>query len=87
MARKCLNCEARKGMIRFEGETFTIEHAGMTATVEGLSGWRCGACGDVEFDADSARRYAAAGDELVLADRARQSKEIRRYIDFSTAKP
>ena len=78
MARKCLNCETRKGMARFEGETFTIEHAGMTATVEGLSGWRCGACGEVEFDADSARRYAAAGDELVLADRARQSKEIRR---------
>ena len=78
MARKCLNCEARKGMTRFEGETFTIEHADMTATVERLSGWRCGTCGEVEFDADSARRYAAAGDELVLCERERQSKEIRR---------
>ena len=28
MARKCVNCETRKGMTRFEGETFTIEHAG-----------------------------------------------------------
>jgi len=65
-------------MTRFEGKTFTIEHAGMSVTVEGLSGWRCGACDEVEFDAESARRYAAAGDELVLADRARQSKEIRR---------
>ncbi len=78
MARKCLNCEARKGMMRFENETFTIEHAGMTATVEGLSGWRCGACGEVEFDADSARRYAAAGDELVRRDRERLAEEIRR---------
>jgi HTH-type transcriptional regulator/antitoxin MqsA len=78
MARKCLNCGARKGMTRFAGETSTIEHAGMTATVEGLSGWRCGACGEVEFDADSARRYAAAGDDLVQRDRERQSKEIRR---------
>ncbi len=78
MARKCLNCEARKGMMRFENETFTIEHAGMTATVEGLSGWRCGACGEVEFDADSARRYAAAGDELVRRDRERVAEEIRR---------
>jgi HTH-type transcriptional regulator/antitoxin MqsA len=78
MARKCLNCEARKGMTRFEGETFTIAHAAMTATVEGLSGWRCASCSDVEFDGDSARRYAAAGDELVLRDRQRQSKEIRR---------
>jgi len=65
-------------MTRFEGETFTIRHAGMTAKVEGLSGWRCDACREVEFDAESARRYGAAGDELVLRERKRQSKEIRR---------
>ena len=41
-------------MTRFEGETFTIAHAGMTAKVEGLSGWRCEECGEVEFDPDSA---------------------------------
>jgi HTH-type transcriptional regulator / antitoxin MqsA len=78
VARKCGNCEIRKGMTRFEEETIAIEHAGMAATVDGLSGWRCEACGEVEFDAESARRYAAAGDELVLRDRERQSKEIRR---------
>lgn len=78
MARRCLNCSAPKPMTRFEDETFTIEHAGLTAVVEGLSGWRCSGCDEVEFDADSARRYAAAGDELVLRDRARQSREIRR---------
>lgn len=77
MTRKCLSCGAREGMTRFKGATFTIEHAGMTTTVEGLSGWRCAACGEVEFEAESARRYAMAGDELVLRDR-RQSKEIRR---------
>jgi HTH-type transcriptional regulator/antitoxin MqsA len=32
----------------------------------------------VEFDAESARRYTAAGDALVLRERERQSKEIRR---------
>lgn len=78
MVRKCVNCEARKGMTHFKNETFTIEHAGATTTVKGLSGWRCEPCGEVEFHADSARRYAAAGDELVLRDRQRQSKEIRR---------
>jgi HTH-type transcriptional regulator/antitoxin MqsA len=78
MARKCQSCETRKGMTRFEDEPFTIEHAGTTATVKGLSGWRCDACGEVEFDAGSARRYAAAGDDLVMRDRAQQSKEIRR---------
>ncbi len=54
MARRCVNCGTRKGMIRFEDKKFTVDHAGMTATVDGLSGWRCGACGEVEFDADSA---------------------------------
>jgi HTH-type transcriptional regulator/antitoxin MqsA len=78
MERKCLNCEAQKAMARFENETFAIEHAGITAMVEGLSGWRCGACGEVEFDSDSARRYAAAGDELVRRDRERVAEEIRR---------
>ena len=78
MARKCLSCEDRKGLTPFEGETFVVEHAGRRIKVEGLSGWRCGACGEVEFDAESARRYAAAGDSLVLRERDRQSKEIRR---------
>jgi HTH-type transcriptional regulator / antitoxin MqsA len=78
MARNCINCETRKGMTRFADEAFVIEHAGMKASVEGLAGWRCGSCGEVEFDPESARRYAAAGDELVLAEPARQSKEIRR---------
>ena len=75
MARKCINCESRKAMTRFENKTSTIEHGGSRIEVEGLSGWRCGACGEVEFDADSARRYAAAGDELVLREREQQSKE------------
>ncbi|PSH02714.1 MAG: XRE family transcriptional regulator [Acidobacteria bacterium] len=78
MARKCVNCESRKGMTRFENETFTVDYNGMSAKVEGLAGWRCNACGEVEFDAESARQYAAAGDELVLRERERQSKDIRR---------
>jgi len=65
MARKCINCESRKEMTRFENKTLTIVHGGSRIEVEGLSGWRCGACGEVEFDADSARRYAAASDELL----------------------
>jgi HTH-type transcriptional regulator/antitoxin MqsA len=78
MPRKCVNCDSRKGLARFENEVFTIEHAGITVTVDELSGWRCAACGEVEFDNESARRYAAAGDELVMAERTRQAQEIRR---------
>lgn len=76
--RKCTQCASRRGMVHFKDETFTIRHAGMTAEVEGLSGWRCEACGEIEFDAASARRYAAAGDALVMREREKQSKEIRR---------
>lgn len=78
MARTCLNCESTRAMTRFEGEAFTVAHEGLAATVEGLSGWRCADCNEVEFDPDSARRYAAAGDELVLRHRERQRQEIRR---------
>jgi len=78
MTRKCTGCDSQGGLVRFESEAFTIEHAGTAVTVEGLSGWRCAACGEVEFDNESAQRYAAAGDELVLAERKRLSQEIRR---------
>lgn len=78
MARRCASCDESPKMKRFDGETFTIEHAGLSAKVRNLSGWRCGNCDEVEFDAESARRYAAAGDELVLRDRGRQVREIRR---------
>lgn len=78
MVRKCPSCGARKGMTRFQHESFTIDHAGLSATVDGLAGWRCGACDEIEFDVESARRYAATGDELVLRARELQSKEIRR---------
>lgn len=78
MTRKCMTCATRREMTRFKGESFAIAHGGASIVVKGLSGWRCGACGEVEFDAESARRYAAASDELVVRMRERQSKEIRR---------
>ena len=78
MVRKCVSCGSRKDMVRFENKTFTVEHAGLKAKIEGLSGWRCGDCDEVEFDAKSAKRYPAAGDKLVLQDRDRQRQEIRR---------
>jgi HTH-type transcriptional regulator/antitoxin MqsA len=65
-------------MTRFEAETFRVEHLGAAVDVVGLSGRRCGDCEEVEFDPDSAVRYAAAGDELVLLARKREGAEIRR---------
>lgn len=78
MKKACFSCDNGRVMTRFENEAFAVDYADVTVTVDGLSGWRCQDCGEVEFDAASAERYAAAGDELVLAERTRISKEIRR---------
>jgi len=53
-------------------------HEGLRKTVDGLSGWRCKSCDEVEFDAESAQRYAVAGDALVLEARKHQQKELKR---------
>ena len=68
-----MNCDAKSSLTAFGGESFTLEHAGQTVTLEALSGWRCGECGEVEFDAKSAQRYALAGDALVLDERTRHT--------------
>ncbi|HEX7684642.1 MAG TPA: type II toxin-antitoxin system MqsA family antitoxin [Trinickia sp.] len=76
--RNCVNCGTRNGMARFENETFTIRHEGYTAKVHGLSGFRCKACEEIEFDPQSALQYAQASDELVLKAREHMQREIRR---------
>lgn len=78
MARQTCAACGRSKMKRFDGETFVIDHAGMRAEVAGLSGRQCGGCGEIQFDPESAARYAAAGDELVLRARRRQQEDIKR---------
>lgn len=73
----CAECGAND-IRRFRNEDFQIEHDGETAIVASLSGMCCEKCGDVVFDAESAQRYAEAGDRLIIAVRLRQQKEIRR---------
>ena len=79
MTRTRVCCDDGMPVTRFENETFTVDHAGQTVVVEGLSGWRCDACAEVGFDPDGARRYAEAGDALVLAERARRHGTYGAY--------
>jgi HTH-type transcriptional regulator/antitoxin MqsA len=65
-------------MTRFENETHIVTFRDLETAVQGLSGLRCAACGEVEFDPDSAERYAAAGDALVLQTRRAVGEELRR---------
>lgn len=78
MSHICLSCDAGADMVPFSDETHQVDYRGATAEVEGLSGFRCPACGEIEFDAESAERYAAAGDALVLAARKAEGEELRR---------
>jgi HTH-type transcriptional regulator / antitoxin MqsA len=70
----CADCGAPDA-VAFKGETFRVSYKGVSAEVKGLSGRRCSSCGEIEFDRRSAKRYAAAGDKLVLQARAAQRSE------------
>ena len=75
--RACADC-GHAPTARFENETFHIFQKPLSVDVKGLAGWRCPSCGEVVFDAKSARKYAAAGDALVMQSRKMERAEIRR---------
>lgn len=70
VAQSCSGCGGMDTVARFENEFFTIAHRGRHETIGGLSGWRCKSCDEVVFDPESAQRYAAAGDAMVLQARS-----------------
>ncbi|WP_137130436.1 type II toxin-antitoxin system MqsA family antitoxin [Rhizobium sp. FY34] len=76
MIRSCICCGT--ALLPFAGETHQVDYQGASVAVADLSGFRCASCGEIEFDEDSAERYAAAGDMLVLAARHAAGAELRR---------
>ena len=78
MSRICVCCDANREMEPFRGKTMTIEHKGLKTDVEDLSGMTCPGCGETEFEPDSAVRYAAASDALVIEARRATGRELRR---------
>ena len=62
-----------------------IDYKHLSRPVHELAGWECQVCAEVEFDADSADRYAA-GDQLIEDCRqliAAEMKRIRRKLHLS----
>jgi HTH-type transcriptional regulator/antitoxin MqsA len=78
MTKVCVSCDTGAKMTPFAGETHVVTYKKRMARVAGLSGHRCPECGEVEFDQESAEKYAAAGDSLVLATRRAVGAELRR---------
>ncbi|WP_421362970.1 type II toxin-antitoxin system MqsA family antitoxin [Agrobacterium rosae] len=78
MSDICMCCDSGARMSAFSNETHRIEHRGLAVEVDGLSGVRCPTCGEIEYDAQSAERYATASDSLVLEARRTTGDELRR---------
>jgi YgiT-type zinc finger domain-containing protein len=68
-------------MVHHEDYHETLSFNGETATLTGLAGWFCPACGEGELDLDSSKRYAMAHDDLIHRSRIKQREdsERRRY--------
>jgi YgiT-type zinc finger domain-containing protein len=66
----CSNCEG--GHLHKGVRDVAITRQKLSATVKGIAGAFCDHCDEIEFDdtTDSAQRYAQAGDQLVLQNRA-----------------
>lgn len=76
MSKSCPQCGA--SMSKRAGHVETVEFAGKTERVEGLSGWFCTACDEAIFDDGSARRYGEAGNTLIAQANEHRQAEIRR---------
>jgi len=75
--RICTNCET--GHLHKAVRNVKITRRGLSETVKNIAGLFCDACDEIEFDnsTDSAKRYAAAGDKLVLKNRQAAAATLR----------
>jgi len=75
--RTCIHCET--GQMTRDLRTVMASLDGLTQEVNDVRGWFCNQCGEIEFaDSDSAARYAAVMDDLVIERRRQRGKEVRR---------
>ena len=81
----CANCET--GHLHKDIRSVKITRKGLSANVKKVAGLFCDRCDEVEFDetTDSAERYAAARDRLLLQYRAEAAATLkfqrRRFLD------
>ncbi|WP_122319551.1 type II TA system antitoxin MqsA family protein [Pseudomonas syringae group genomosp. 3] len=66
MNKDMCHCCGASSMHPFKDRSYEIGRGSLKRDLQGLSGYECRECGEVEFDAESATRYSNASDELVL---------------------
>lgn len=54
----CIGCGATSVMVEFEQRSMQVAYKGLAQVLDGLAGWSCRQCGEIEFSASSAMRYA-----------------------------
>jgi HTH-type transcriptional regulator/antitoxin MqsA len=70
----CAECGAKK-FTKFKNESVPLHNGTL---VEGLSGWRCSACGEIDLDDASHLRFVEVGTAAVLAEREETQKLLIR---------
>ena len=73
----CSNCE--KGHLHKGVRDVTVTRQKLSAKVKNIAGAFCDYCDEIEFDdtTDSAQRYATAGDQLILQNRAAAAAALK----------
>ncbi|WP_409409182.1 type II toxin-antitoxin system MqsA family antitoxin [Acidithiobacillus ferriphilus] len=74
--RFCLQCDDGTELVH-ERKDMVISMDSLNATVPAVSGWHCPVCGECEFDAGEAQRYADALSMLRKKAAARQGQVLR----------
>ena len=74
----CQACE--EGNMHYDVRDVEITRKGLKAVVPNVAGLFCDHCNEIDFDnkTDSAVRYAATGDELVLKARKAAAEGLKR---------
>jgi len=66
MSKTMCHCCGAASLHPFKDRSYEIGRGSLKRDLQGLSGFECHECGEIEFDAESAKRYSAASDESVL---------------------
>ncbi|MGG5290571.1 type II TA system antitoxin MqsA family protein [Pseudomonas shirazensis] len=66
MSEKVCHCCGAASLHPFKDRSYEIGRGSLKRDLQGLSGFECLECGEIEFDADSATRYSNASDESVI---------------------
>ena len=74
--RFCLQCDDGTELVH-ERKDMIISVDGSTVTVPAIAGWHCPVCGECEFDAGEAQRYADALSALRKDAATRQGQALR----------